>query len=249
MKSESPKAMFQRLIPAPHKLLLLLFGIQSGMLNCGMAQESNRADSESISLRFRAMGWSGTCRDLYFLQAGKAEEFTATSANPSKWLEYRGPSPLVIYQKGETMPNAKGEPVPRPVASFAPSASGEYLLLLKEKKNGSGHSDYQIFPLKEGVGKIEPGYRIVNFTDTELAIKINDEQTVIPRGGHRHLKPTARDDNSLSVATASKEADGWKIKYQNLFRKKPGMRTTVFLSQSGERVQVRRFLDRATTGN
>ncbi|PXA03514.1 hypothetical protein DDZ13_11050 [Coraliomargarita sinensis] len=240
----SPKS-----IPLIPTLLLLLLSLGPGFQIRTQAQQSSSPDSEQIKVRFRAMGWSGTCKDLFYLQGGKAETFTATSANPSKWLEYRGPTPLILYKKGETTLNAEGEIVPRPVGSFDPPGPGEYLLLLKEKVNGASTWKYQIFPLAETGGEVEPGYRIVNFTDKELAIKINDEQAIIPRGEFQHLKPTARDDNSLSVATASKEADGWKVKYRNLFREKPGIRTTVFLSESGKRVQVRRFLDRATRNN
>lgn len=233
---------------APVVVLLGLF-LSAGFQAQAQAEYDQSENPKQVSIRFRAMGWTGTGKDLFYMEDGQKHPFTATSANPSKWLRYRGPTPLYLYKEGETITRNDGTVLPRPVGSFTPESSGDWLLLLSEGKDNSGRLSYKVFPVNESQSKVEAGLRIVNFTQKEIAIKLNDITKRIKPGADEHMIPTARNDNSLSVMIASNNDGEWKMEYSNLFRSKPELRTTVFISNPDQRIHVRRFVDKATNSN
>lgn len=213
------------------------------------AQSVNEPPPE-FRIRFRAMGWSETASDLFFIQDREKIAFTATMANPSKWVEYRGPIPLLIYKEGEYLPEPgpDGETIPRPVGTLKFTNSGDWLLMFLETSDPEGRLVYRTFPLADTPDLIEEGFRIINFTDEEIAFQVNESLTRLEPYAVKHISPNAREDFSLSVLIASRREDEWKIRYENLFRDRPGIRTTLFIAKKDENIRIRRFLDRVSSG-
>lgn len=223
--------------------LALLFTVHVPQVD---AQTNRAGNPTQFSVGFRAMGWSGAAEDLYIMEGQTKKSFIATDANPSMRIDYRGPSPLLIYKEGETVLNADGVPIPRPVGRFNITKSGDWLLVLEAAEDASDRLVYEVFPVADDPQAIQAGYRIVNFTGAPLAVKINDAQSVIAAREFVHLQPKAREDFSLSVLLAAESEGEWTVQYENLFRDRPGIRTTLFVSKGNDRIRTRKFLDRAT---
>lgn len=204
--------------------------------------QSNRAEN-IFSFRFRAMVWSGIGKDLYYLNGREKVSFTATSSNPSKWLKYRGPAPFYIYKEGEMMLNQLGESVPRPVARFFPKNNQAQLFLLHETDSSAG-IQYTIFPITDDADNLQEGFRIVNFTKTEMGIAINEEKALLTSGEVKYLSPQTQEDNSLQVTIATKTNEEWKVRYRNLFRAREGICSTLFVTLLNDSVKTRIFFDR-----
>jgi hypothetical protein len=228
------------------RVAFVLIFASASWLPLTQAQTSQGEEPPQFSVSFRTMGWSSAIKELYIMQGETKKPFTATDANPSKRIDYRGPSPLLIYKEGETELNQDGVPIPRLVGRFAITNSGDWLLVLEESSDSSGRLMYDVFSVVDAPDEIEAGYRVVNFTGAPLAIRMNDSRSLIEPADFMHLSPNAREDFSLSVLIAAESENGWEVQYENLFRDRPGIRTTLFVFKKQDRIRTRRFLDRAT---
>jgi hypothetical protein len=236
------------------KLILFFVAFLCG-LQPGFSEDSGHTDADDpqvYTLEFRMMSWSGGIWDLY-LQPGepsaKVDYFTVPSHRPSDWFKYTGTLPLKIYKKGEIQPvpvdrsEEEMEEVPRPVSSLHPETSGKWLFLLNKTQDENGDLYYQSIAVKDESGDFEKGCLVINLSPSELEVQMNDELHKLPPGTRHHFVAAPYDDGTVDLRIAEMHNDKLKqVNSNTILLSEQGL-TTFLLSKTGNKVEVRRFVD------
>jgi hypothetical protein len=207
----------------------------------------NPKDPPPYVVDYRVMAWSGSVWEIY-RDPQNVELFSVGSHRPSEWFRFTAPqpTPIPLFKNGETVPGEDGVEIPRPVAFLQPQSSGKWLFLLFRDKDKDGNLIYRSLAVKDESPDLKTGYLVINLSDSDLAIRMNDETVKISSQDRHHFTPKPFQDNTVDVKIAIFEGTELKLKKSNTFSMPETGLTFVFITKQGNRIWLRRFVDKDT---
>lgn len=219
-------------------IVALVFG---PLMLAHVADAQSQGAEKQYRLQFRALGWDGLVTDLYYREGREYKSFFAPVSRPSRDHIYRGPSPLLIYDR---KPSANPEePQPQPIAALNLEAiPAEVLLIVRRTDNR-----LQISPMADPVSqRIAGSIRFMNLTSQPVAFMINQQAEVMSPGSVRQIAGNPTQDNSLTVRLASETEGEWNAIFSTVMHHHPSSRVSILVipdtGQEGK-VTLRRMIE------
>lgn len=195
-----------------------------------------------LTIGFRVLALEKPITDLMFIQEGEEVQFLASQSIPSRWMEYRGPAPLVFYRQdpGPTDPETHlGAPLP--IATFEAKESGDWLFLLSENSEATLPNVLSIQAIPENRNNIMEGIRILNLSSREVALQLNNESIRLSPNSSDHLRAGNRPDSSLVMRVAVREAVDWELLFSTVLEHRENRRLTLLVQESDGEIKLRKF--------
>lgn len=210
----------------------------------GLEISSDSDEEENFTIEFRVLALDGPVTDLFYFNGEDKVQFIAPRSVPSGQMEYKGPSPLVLYQETITQTKSEIARASRPIAQFETNFSGEWLFLLVSRSVDELDFTYGIHAVPDPTDQAEEGVRVINLSYLEVAFQINEQTNRVPARSIKNIKPDVRSDNSLTLRVAVREASNWKLLFSTVMEAPEGMRITLIVEESKGQIHVRRFSER-----
>jgi len=202
-----------------------------------------------ISVSFQALAWDNTISDLYYFDRGNPVQLFIPNGAPGPTLPYHGPPVLKFYTKGIS---AEGEDQYDLKAAVTLSATQQRTLLLfiPASSEGAAGPQYRIMPLQDNDRAFtNNAFNFYNLTNTDMAIRVGDDQFVIKPGRNRIIGLTEEVKKNVNVQMASNtDASNWTLVYQSRWAAPKNRRAWVFIYREGEdRPSIRKYYQVAMT--
>lgn len=211
----------------------------------GIAQTTGNPNGQESQrkITFRVMAMRDIVKDVGFVNEGEIESFSASRSRPTPWMTYKGLGPLSFYRSDELKAYDETQPYPTPVAQFSPEGSGSWLLLFLKSDETNTIPEYRVVPIPDDDSTVEEGIRLLNLTNTPLAVAINDETVRVDPGNQEHMNPAPLANSTMSMKIAAQENEEWRMVSSTAFGHRPEARITYYIFDTGRRIQFKRFAE------
>lgn len=211
-------------------------------------------DEPVYDITFRLLSDRGGIEELYLQPPARPgvepEYILVPSHRFTQWKQYTGVLPIPVYKKGETqilppeVPGGQEVEVPRPVAYLNPPSSGKWLFMLQKSTDNQGRLFFKSYPIRDESTDLTSGYLIINLSEADFAIQMNEELHQVPGGGRKHFLPSPKQNGRVDLRIAENQGGVWKMINSNTIKMPENLLTIMFLTKDARRVWIRRIVDK-----
>lgn len=203
---------------------------------------SASAQQPQMKTRIMTLSLDQHVENLYFLNEGKAQPFTAERSGLGEPFAYTGPPRFILRAKPEDF--SSPPPLPPPLASVDLPQQAAMVMLVTGTDSGGKLkvAAYDISP-----GRFQTGdYRVFNFSTKNLAMMMGENRFALKPGHDAIVSNSMLRGKVLDVfVRIAEEKDGVLKKiYSSAWGHKPSKRHYVFLfngSEDANPVEIRRY--------